>query len=121
MTTLSRLPTLALAGALSASIALAQGDPGDPGDGGDGTDFGDAPEDAIAYPSIGVMGAFPACLGGSAGYVRHGLGWAHFYRPGWTGAGDFEDGESEDYLVRVDLRGVPTRGSTWGSIKSHYR
>ena len=25
-------------------------------------DWGDAPEGAIAYPSTGVMGAFPTCL-----------------------------------------------------------
>ena len=42
-------------------------------------DYGDAPEDAIAYPSIAGMGTFPTCLGGSAGFVEHGLCWAHFF------------------------------------------
>ncbi len=269
----TRFAVIMLATTLTVSTTLAGGDPGD----GDGTDYGDAPEDAIAYPSIGVIGSFPTCVGGSASYVRHGLGWAHFYStpvvptqpawdpepdgnagvcppptydrdecfddgdaglvvpdaftivggvvapcpnslmpvalgrtcthttitarvknampvtgyinllvdwdrsgtwggawtcadgslapehavvdfpippgfdglwtsppflvgspgdvfawmrleianvtvgPGWTGAGDFEDGESEDYLVRIDLRGVPTRDSSWGSIKALYR
>ena len=42
-------------------------------------DLGDAPEDGIAYPWLGVVGTFPTCLGGSAGYIFHGtLGWAQF-------------------------------------------
>lgn len=35
-------------------------------------DYGDAPEGRIAYPSTGVVGAFPTCRSsGSAGYIRH--------------------------------------------------
>lgn len=34
-------------------------------------DYGDAPEDALAYPSAGTFGFFPTCLGGSAGFIRH--------------------------------------------------
>lgn len=35
-------------------------------------DYGDAPEGALAYPSLGVNGAFPTCYGaGPAGYVIH--------------------------------------------------
>ena len=46
-------------------------------------DYGDAPEGAIAYPSLGVNGAFPTCKGtGPAGWVQHGLGWARFTTPG---------------------------------------
>ena len=40
-------------------------------------DFGDAPEgdNAIAYPSLGIMGAFPTCItGGPSGYIQHGIG-----------------------------------------------
>jgi hypothetical protein len=43
-------------------------------------EYGDAPEGATAYPSLGVMGAFPTCVNcGPAGWVYHGpLGWARF-------------------------------------------
>ncbi|MBN1780616.1 PKD domain-containing protein [bacterium] len=34
-------------------------------------DYGDAPEDVIAYPDLGVIGRFPTCLVGSAGFIRH--------------------------------------------------
>ncbi len=50
-------------------------------------DYGDAPEgdqpgSAIAYPSTGVTGQFPTCISvPTAGYVEHGLGWAHFVNP----------------------------------------
>lgn len=33
-------------------------------------DYGDAPEDAVAYPG-GTIGKFPTCLGGSVGNIRH--------------------------------------------------
>lgn len=36
-------------------------------------ELGDAPEGAIAYPSLGVNGLFPTCLGGPAGDIRHGF------------------------------------------------
>jgi len=45
------------------SLALAQ----NPGLG----DWGDAPEGALAYPSLGVAGLFPTCFGGPAGYIWH--------------------------------------------------
>ncbi len=36
-------------------------------------DYGDAPENAVAYPDSGIMGRFPTCLeAGPAGYIRHG-------------------------------------------------
>jgi PKD repeat protein/Leucine-rich repeat (LRR) protein len=36
-------------------------------------DYGDAPEGVIAYPSSGVIGAFPTCRSsGAAGFIRHG-------------------------------------------------
>ncbi len=44
---------------------FAQDPPVDPGE------FGDAPEGAIAYPSLGVGGLFPTCKGGPAGFVFH--------------------------------------------------
>ena len=51
-----------------------QDDPGDPD-----KDYGDAPEGVIAYPSLGITGNFPTCITvGPAGYVEHGLCWAHF-------------------------------------------
>jgi len=34
-------------------------------------DMGDAPEGQAAYPSLGVGGLFPTCLGGPAGFVQH--------------------------------------------------
>jgi PKD repeat protein len=34
-------------------------------------DYGDAPEDQIAYPASGVIGRFPTCFTGSAGFIRH--------------------------------------------------
>lgn len=34
-------------------------------------DFGDAPEDAMAYPWLGVNGLFPTCLGGPVGFIAH--------------------------------------------------
>ncbi len=46
---------------------------------GDEGEWGDAPEDAIAYPWIPVTGTFPTCFGGSAPYIYHGaLCWSHF-------------------------------------------
>lgn len=44
------------------------------GDGGgpDNLEFGDAPEVGIAYPSLGVTGAFPTCKTcGTAGWIQH--------------------------------------------------
>lgn len=51
---------------LAAPGTFAQG--GNPGPG----DWGDAPEGAIAYPSLGVGGLFPSCFGGPAGFMWHG-------------------------------------------------
>jgi len=35
-------------------------------------DFGDAPEGAIAYPSLGITGRFPTCIGvGPAAWIEH--------------------------------------------------
>ncbi len=53
-------------------------------------DYGDAPENALAYPSTGQMGTFPTCLAGPAPFVRHGLGWAHFVSAGPQPAWDPE-------------------------------
>lgn len=47
-----------------------------------GRDYGDAPENALAYPATGGMGFFPTCLAGPAPFVRHGLGWARFVSAG---------------------------------------
>ena len=42
-------------------------------------EWGDAPEDGIAYPWLGVIGTFPTCFAGSAPFVYHGpLCWSHF-------------------------------------------
>jgi len=48
--------------------------------GGENYEFGDAPEGALAYPSLGVMGKFPTCKAvGPAGFVQHGTrGWTFF-------------------------------------------
>ena len=44
-----------------------------------GYDFGDAPEGVLAYPSLGVAGAFPTCIGaGLNTYVKHIRGVAYF-------------------------------------------
>jgi hypothetical protein len=46
-------------------------------------DFGDAPENGLAYPTLGVQGQFPTCQTvGPAAWVQHGLGWAHFTQTG---------------------------------------
>jgi len=54
---------------------------------GDLGEWGDAPENVIAYPSLGVFGAFPTCQNtGPATWIYHGaLCWANF-----GGAFDFE-------------------------------
>lgn len=40
--------------------------------GREGLDFGDAPEAALAYPSTGVVGAFPTCYNvPTAGWIQH--------------------------------------------------
>ena len=36
-------------------------------------DYGDAPEGAPAYPSLGVLGQFPTCRSGPSGFIEHGL------------------------------------------------
>jgi hypothetical protein len=42
-------------------------------------DFGDAPEGALAYPSTGVMGLFPTCVGvGPASWIEHNGGTCYF-------------------------------------------
>ncbi len=48
--------------------ALARAQDVNPGPG----DWGDAPEGALAYPSLGVAGQFPTCFGGPAGFIWHG-------------------------------------------------
>lgn len=35
-------------------------------------DYGDAPEGVLAYPSLGVAGFFPTCIGGPAAYIQTG-------------------------------------------------
>lgn len=37
----------------------------------DDGEYGDAPEGADAYPNLGVVGGFPTCQGGPAGFVFH--------------------------------------------------
>lgn len=50
------------------------------------TDFGDAPEGAIAYPTLGINGAFPTCLFvGPASWIQH-TNFGAFFGP----AVDFE-------------------------------
>ncbi len=61
------------------------------------SEYGDAPEsadqgmgDAIAYPDIGVDGAFPTCVTiGTLGFVRHNIGWTGSY------FGPMVDGEAD--------------------------
>lgn len=60
------LAILLLCGLL-AGVALAGGG-GYPGPG----EWGDAPEGVDAYPSLGVIGLFPTCFGGPAGWIWHG-------------------------------------------------
>lgn len=59
----TRLVLAVLTALFTAAPALAQ----NPGPG----DWGDAPEGALAYPSLGVAGLFPTCFGGPAGYIWH--------------------------------------------------
>jgi len=74
---ITRIGTLATMGLLLAVTALA----------GDLGEWGDAPEGAIAYPALGVIGAFPTCQNtGPASWIWHSpLCWA-FFGPGF----DFE-------------------------------
>lgn len=60
-------------------------------------DLGDAPESALAYPSSGVLGSFPTCVGmGPAAHIEHVGEYAHFaYQPappysqqGWDAEND---------------------------------
>ena len=44
-------------------------------------DYGDAPEGAPAYPTLGITGLFPTCFGGPSGYVRH----ANLFPLAWFG------------------------------------
>jgi len=50
-------------------------------------EYGDAPEDSMAYPSLGVIGNFPTCImRGPAGFIQHGSRQARFEinpAPGW--------------------------------------
>jgi hypothetical protein len=39
----------------------------------------------------------------------------------WDGSAIFEDGETEDYLLRVDLPDTPVEETTWGRLKSIHR
>jgi hypothetical protein len=41
--------------------------------------------------------------------------------PGWDGSGDFEDGESEDYLIYVAGDPTATQRESWGRVKTLYR
>jgi len=61
-------------------------------------------------------------LGGDPGYV-----WVRFNinpfpigDPNWDGSGMFEDGESEDYLLLVDVP-VGSQETNWDCLKSFYR
>ena len=43
-----------------------------PESGGEDAEFGDAPEDALAYPSLGITGIFPTCMNVPvAGWIQH--------------------------------------------------
>jgi len=59
-------------------------------------DYGDAPEDAVAYPRRRTIGKFPTCKNaGTAGAVQHGHGWARFEitnAPGWDPESDGDAG-----------------------------
>jgi hypothetical protein len=44
------------------------------------TDYGDAPEGALAYPDLGIVGAFPTCtnVGAANTYIRHNYQFAYW-------------------------------------------
>ena len=80
--------------------------------------LGSAPEHVLVdfpvpngFPGLplSVLGPPPFLIGPNAGYV-----WTRFtitehpLGQGWTGEGMFEDGESEDYLLRIDPAAQPT-------------
>ena len=80
--------------------------------------LGSAPEHVLidfpvpnGFPNqpLSVLGPPPFLIGPNSGYV-----WTRFTiteRPlgqSWTGEGSFEDGESEDYLLRIDPAAQPT-------------
>ena len=80
--------------------------------GGSTCPLGFAPEHVLVdfpvpngfFAPLSVLGPPPFLIGPNPGYV-----WTRFtitefpIGPVWTGEGMFEDGESEDYLLRIDL------------------
>lgn len=40
---------------------------------------------------------------------------------GWDGSGDFEDGESEDYLIWVSGNPTANEAASWGAVKTLFR
>jgi hypothetical protein len=70
---------------------------------------------------LSALGPPPFLIGGDPGYV-----WSRFsitempVGTPWGGAGQFADGESEDYLVLIDGP-IANEASSWGTIKEMYR
>jgi len=71
---------------------------------------------------LSALGPPPFAVGGNQGHV-----WTRFTItnfpigiPNWDGSGNFEDGESEDYLLLVDSV-IANEASSWGELKSMYR
>jgi hypothetical protein len=88
-----------------------------------------APEHVLVdFPvPVGFSGPLSALM--PPGFLvgpQPGFVWARFsitnlpVGPNWNGAGTYEDGETEDYLLFVDAS-VPSKQQSWGSLKSIYR
>jgi len=60
-------------------------------------EWGDAPEGALAYPSSGVIGTFPTCDGGTAGYVKHLDCTQAWFAPGWDTESDGNAGHCPNF------------------------
>ena len=61
-------------------------------------EFGDAPEGALAYPSSGTIGKFPACkVAGPAGYIQHGSQGRTFFGPGFDYETDGNGGKCPSF------------------------
>ena len=85
-------------------------------------DYGDAPEDAVAYPG-GTIGKFPTCLGGSVGFIRHAnaANGPLTFGASLVGMGDVDGDGRPDVLVSDPADSIGDempRGQSPGSLQA---
>ncbi len=67
------------------------------------SEFGDAPDGALAYPSLSVIGNFPTCMSVSAtSWVQH-YGTAMWFGPAWDHEPDGNAGACPAFTNQYDL------------------